>query len=99
MVYASFWKRFFAYLIDSVIVGLIAGIPAGCVGGLAPMFMAGMDEDFAVFVIIIIVFIAVIWAFIASALYFAIMWSRTGMPKVRRTWLRVPSRPSRMPER
>ncbi|MGC9396242.1 MAG: RDD family protein [Anaerolineae bacterium] len=88
MVYASFWKRFFAYLIDSVIVGLIAGVPAGCLGGLAPMFMSGMDEDFLVFVIVIIVFIAVIWAFIASALYYAIMWSRSGQT-LGKKWLGI----------
>jgi uncharacterized RDD family membrane protein YckC len=78
MVYASFWKRVFAYLIDSAIVGFIAGVPAGCLGVVAPMFMTGMDEDLFVLVIVIIVFIAMIWAIIASTLYFAIMWARTG---------------------
>jgi uncharacterized RDD family membrane protein YckC len=78
MVYASFWKRFFAYLIDSAIVGFIAGVPAGCLGGIAPMFMSGMDEDLLVLVIVVVVFIAVLWALAASFLYFGLMWARSG---------------------
>jgi uncharacterized RDD family membrane protein YckC len=78
MVYASFWKRLFAYLIDSAIVGFIVGVPAGCLGGIAPLFMTEMDEELLVFVIVIIALIVGLWAVIASILYFAIMWSRTG---------------------
>jgi uncharacterized RDD family membrane protein YckC len=88
MRYASFGKRLVAYLIDSAIVGLIAGVPAGCLGAIAPVIMSGMDEDIFVFVIIIVVFIAVLWAVVASCLYFGLMWSRSGQT-LGKKWLGI----------
>ncbi len=76
--YASFGKRVVAYVIDSFIVGLIAGIPVGCIVGIASAFVTSMDEETAVLVIVLASFIGVFWAIIASILYFAMMWSRSG---------------------
>ena len=88
MRYASFWKRWLAYMIDSVIVGLIAGVPAGCLGGIIPAFMSGMDENVFVIVMVIVIFIVVLWALVASSLYFGLMWSRTGQT-LGKKWLGI----------
>ena len=88
MRYASFGKRLGAYLIDSFIVGLIVGIPGGCLGALTPMVFSSMDEGTLVFIIVGAVFIAVAIGLVASAFYFGMMWSRTGQT-LGKKWLRI----------
>ena len=87
MRYASFGRRFAAYLIDGLIVGLIAGIPSGCLGGLAAT-MAPQDEETLFVVIMGVALIGVLWGFIAVTLYYAMMWSRTGQT-LGKKWLGI----------
>lgn len=88
MQYASFGKRLGAYLIDSFIVGLIAGVPGGCLGALTPMVFASVDEETLVFIIVGVVFVAVGLSLVAAALYFGMMWSRTGQT-LGKKWLGI----------
>ncbi|MBN1887608.1 MAG: RDD family protein [Thermoflexales bacterium] len=88
MQYASFGKRVIAYTIDSFIVGLIAGIPMACLIVTIPMAAMNMSEELAIIVGILASLIAVFWAVIASVLYFAIMWSRTGQT-LGKKWLGI----------
>lgn len=88
MQYASFGKRLVAYVIDSFIVGLIGGVPVACLVGGASALITSMDEEAAVLVMVLISFVAVIWAVVASALYFAWMWSRTGQT-LGKKWLGI----------
>ncbi len=88
MRYASFGKRLVAYLIDSFIVSLIGGIPVACIIGIASAAMTSMEEETAIIVIILASLIAVFWAVIASTLYFAMMWSRSGQT-LGKKWLGI----------
>ncbi len=88
MQYASFGKRVVAYIIDSVIVGLITGIPIGCLVGITTAFAMDMSEEAYIIAIIAVSLIGVLWAIIASILYFAIMWSRTGQT-LGKKWLGI----------
>lgn len=88
MQYASFGKRVVAYIIDSIIVGLIAGIPIGCLIGITTAFAMEMSEEVYIIAIIAVSLIGVLWAVIASVLYFAIMWSRTGQT-LGKKWLGI----------
>ena len=88
MQYASFGKRAVAYIIDSVIVGLIAGIPIGCLIGITAAFAMEMSEEAYIIAIIAVSLIGVLWAIIASILYFAWMWSRTGQT-LGKKWLGI----------
>ncbi len=88
MQYASFGKRAVAYIIDSIIVGLIAGIPIGCLIGITAAFAMEMSEEAYIIAIIAVSLIGVLWAIIASILYFAWMWSRTGQT-LGKKWLGI----------
>lgn len=88
MQYASFGKRAVAYIIDSVIVGLIAGIPIGCLIGITTAFAMEMSEEAYMIAIIAAALIGTLWAVIASILYFAMMWSRTGQT-LGKKWLGI----------
>lgn len=88
MQYASFGKRAVAYIIDSVIVGLIAGIPIGCLIAITTAFAMQMSEEAYIIAIIAISLIAVFWAVVAGTLYYAWMWSRTGQT-LGKKWLGI----------
>lgn len=88
MQYASFGKRVLAYLIDNFIVGLIVGIPIGCLVGITSAFAMEMSEEAYIIAIIAASLIGVFWAVIVSILYFAIMWSRTGQT-LGKKWLGI----------
>ncbi|MEJ5310356.1 MAG: RDD family protein [Anaerolineae bacterium] len=88
MQYASFGKRVVAYIIDSFIIGLIVGIPIGCLIGLTATFAMQMSEEAYVIAIIAASLISILWAVIAGILYFAIMWSRTGQT-LGKKWLGI----------
>jgi len=83
--YAGFWKRFFAYIVDSVIMGIV------CLIIFLPfIFMMGIsfwaerhfeDEDAQVglvFALLSSYALAIFLAFIAQWLYFALMESKKG---------------------
>ena len=74
---AGFGERLVAYLIDSFIVGLIAGIPAGCLAVLIS-FTINPESDKVWGLSLLLIFIIVIIAVIGSFLYYGLMWSRTG---------------------
>jgi uncharacterized RDD family membrane protein YckC len=88
MQYASFGKRLIAYLIDSFIVSFIAGIPIACLFAIAAGVAAGISEEAYIIAIVLVSLMAVFWAVIASILYFAIMWSRTGQT-LGKKWLGI----------
>ncbi len=88
MQYASFGKRVVAYIIDSFIVGLIAGIPIGCLIGITSAIAVGMSEEVYIIAVILTSLIGVFWAVIASILYYAVMWSRTGQT-LGKKWLGI----------
>lgn len=88
MRYASFGKRLWAYLIDSVIIGLIAGVPGGCLGALAGTLLSSADEELFVLLIVGIVLIAVAFSLVATVLYYGMMWSRTGQT-LGKKWLGI----------
>lgn len=88
MQYASFGKRAVAYIIDSIIVGLIAGIPIGCLIAITTTFAMQMSEEAYIIAIIAASLIGTLWAVIAGILYFAIMWSRTGQT-LGKKWLGI----------
>ena len=86
---ASFGKRVFAYLIDSVIIGLITGIPGGCLGGIvSAMAPTQQGEDGMVMILVVLVFLVVLLSLIAAILYYALMWSRSGQT-LGKKWLGI----------
>jgi len=81
MSYAGFWKRFAAYLIDTIIIGCVVGIISlvfgiGLFGSMASMDMESMGEDeTAVMAAGMIggIMTFVLFVFLAQWLYFALM--------------------------
>ena len=59
------------------------GVWAGLAATMAPQ-----DEETFIIVIFAVVFIGVIWSFIATTAYFAMMWSRTGQT-LGKKWLGI----------
>jgi len=88
MQYASFGKRLVAYLIDSFIVSLIVGIPTGCLVGILSTTAMSMDEELFVIIMLGVMMIAMVWGIIASTLYYALMWSRSGQT-LGKKWLGI----------
>jgi uncharacterized RDD family membrane protein YckC len=74
---AGFGERLVAYLIDSCIVGLIAGVPAGCVGVIAGV-MVDLESSSGFGTLVLLIFLALSVTSVASILYYGLMWSRTG---------------------
>ena len=74
---AGFGERLVAYLLDSVIVGLIIGIPTACVGGVAA-FMVDLESASGLAIFMGLFFLVILIAAVGSFLYFGRMWSRTG---------------------
>jgi len=74
---ADFGQRFVAYSIDSIIVGLIAGIPLSCLGVIAS-FVMNPDTGSGVGVITSLVILAALISTVATFLYYGLMWSKTG---------------------
>jgi uncharacterized RDD family membrane protein YckC len=74
---AGFGERLAAYLIDSVIVSLIAIVPAACVGVLA-VFIIDPESRIAFTPLFMSFLITLIITSLGSTLYYGLMWSRTG---------------------
>jgi uncharacterized RDD family membrane protein YckC len=83
--YAGFWKRFFAYIIDAMIMGivcLIIFLPFIFIMGISFMTEPNFEDEDAqvglVFALISTYAMAIFLAFIAQWLYFALMESKKG---------------------
>jgi len=74
---AGFGERLVAYLIDSVIVGLILGLPGACLGGIAG-FAIDTETGTGVGILAVLVVLYIIIATVGSFLYYGLMWSRSG---------------------
>ncbi len=90
MQYASFGKRLIAYMIDSFIVSLIAGIPAACLVTAASAIIVGMniDEELIAIALTLIAVLAVFIGVLAGIFYYAMMWSRSGQT-LGKKWLGI----------
>ncbi len=74
---ADFGQRLVAYIIDTFIVGLIAGIPGGCLA-VAGSFVFNSDSGAGAGILVLLVILAVLISIVGSILYYGLMWSRTG---------------------
>ena len=74
---AGFGERLVAYVIDSIVVGIIVGVPTACIGVVAG-FMVNLESNSGLATFIGLFFLVLIIAAVGSFLYFGLMWSRTG---------------------
>ncbi|TFG67405.1 MAG: RDD family protein [Anaerolineales bacterium] len=73
---ADFGQRLVAYIIDTFIVGLIAGIPGGCLAVTGSFALK--DTEAGIGILVILVLLTVVISIVGSILYYGLMWSKTG---------------------
>ena len=74
---AGFGERLVAYVIDSIVVGIIVGVPTACIGVVAG-FMVNLESNSGLATFIGLFFLVLIIAAVGSFLYYGLMWSRSG---------------------
>ena len=77
MEHAGFGSRFFAWLIDGIMMGILGAVCAGCAFGAATLAALGDDSLFGWLFGLGAFFLFVVVAFF-SFVYFGFFWSRDG---------------------
>jgi uncharacterized RDD family membrane protein YckC len=73
---AGFLTRLLALIIDSILIGIIAGILSGCVGAFGAM--SGSDNDFIALLASLLSFVVWVVVLLLQFLYFGYFWSKDG---------------------
>jgi len=77
MEHAGFGSRFFAWLIDGILMGILGGVCAGCAFGVGALAAFGDDSFLGWLIGLGFIFLMVVVAFF-QFVYFGFFWSRDG---------------------
>ena len=77
MEHAGFGSRFFAWLIDAILMGILGAVCAGCAVGIGLLAALGDDSFFGWLMGLGFIFLMVIVTFF-TFVYFGFFWSRDG---------------------